>query len=441
MMKKGFAMVLSHYLKAFSYPAEPGYLLLYSLKNSAMALLPEEDYQHLQQGDIPDEYAEMLTELGMLVPDQAQERQEVYRMLDEINRLDSGLNVAIILGLACNFSCLYCYEGTLKKSQKMTDETCEQLLAFLKERYVTRNRQSLTLDFYGGEPLLYMKRIQDIAVPLKQFVEERGGKFQFSLVTNGSLLTREVVKKLLPIGLYGAKVTVDGPPDEHNRLRSFTSGEPSFDIILSNIRDCCDLVEIGFGGNFTEDNYERVPELLDSIADLGLTPEKLGLVQFHPVMQIADQYTNPEFTGGCVSANEPWVVDASLMIREEVLRRGYRTPKLIPTPCMIDIDDAFVISYDGRLYKCVAMIGHSKFAVGDVQKGFIDYRQTYHLDHWLHHKECIDCEYLPLCFGGCRYAELQRSDSMKNVDCMRGFWDGVLEKTVQQDVCFQKNTR
>ncbi len=434
-------MLLSHYLKVFSYPAEPGHLLLYSLKNSAMVLLPEEVYRLLQQGEIPDEYLGTLTELGILVSDLVEERQEVRSMLAEVNRLDPGLNVSIILGLACNFSCVYCYEGSLKANRAMADATVEQLIVFLKERYTAHTKQNLTLDFYGGEPLLYTRRIKDIAGPLKNFVEQQGGKFNFSIVTNGSLLTPETVKELLPFGLYGVKVTVDGPPDEHNRLRPFKSGQPSFDIILANIRDCCDLVKIAFGGNFTKENYERMPELLDSISDLGLSPEKLNDVQFHPVIQTTDQYTNPEFTAGCVSVNELWVADASLMIREDVLRRGYRTPKLIPSPCMIDMNDAFVINFDGRLYKCVALIGHSKYAVGDVWKGFTSYRKTYHLDHWQHHKECLDCEYLPLCFGGCRYAELQRSGSMKNVDCMRGYWDGVLEKIVLQDACFQENTR
>ena len=100
-----------------------------------------------------------------------------------------------------------------------------------------------------------MDLILEIAGPLKAFVEEQGGEFRFSLVTNGSLLTREMVEKLTPAGLYAAKVTVDGPPDEHNRLRPFKSGAPSFDVILDNVRACCDLIRIGFGGNYTRDNF------------------------------------------------------------------------------------------------------------------------------------------------------------------------------------------
>jgi uncharacterized protein len=428
---------LSSYLKIFPWPDDPGYLLLYSTKNAAMALIPAGDGLHLRRGEIPPDSAETLAELGMLVADPEAERAEVFDLLAEINRQDEGLNVSVILGLACNFACQYCYEGDLKHGQAMTPATAAQTVAFLKERYAARDRKRLTLDFYGGEPLLYVDLILAIARPLQAFVEEQGGQFRFSLVTNGSLLTRQVVEQLLPAGLYAAKVTVDGPPAEHNRLRPFKSGAPSFDVILDNVRACCDLVRIGFGGNYTRDNFGRVAELLDIVAERGMGPAHFGPVQFHPVIQSVDQYANPEFTGGCRAADEPWLAEATLAVRDETIRRGYPTPKLIPSPCMVDMDDAFVVNFDGALFKCVAMIAHPEYAVGDVFRGLGDVAAICRREHWREHKECGDCAYLPLCFGGCRYMELQRSGTMARVDCRRALYDRILAGTVQQDARVQ----
>ena len=431
-------MLLSRFLKAFPYPDKPEYLLVYSIKNSAMALVLQKDYKRLQKGEILDEYSETLLELGMLVDNLEHERQEVFETLAEVNRLDSGLNVSVILGMACNFACQYCYEGSLKGSECLDDSTVEQLITFLKGRYISRKKDRLILDFYGGEPLLYSQKIKEIAIPLKEFVEEHGGKFRFSLVTNGSLLTRGIAEELLPAGLYGAKITVDGPPDEHNRLRPFKSGQPSFDAILKNIKGCHELVRIGFGGNYTEENYTKVSDLLDIVEkEWGLTPENFGNVQFHPVMQTMDQFSNREFLGGCCSSNEPWLAGASVSVREEVLRRGYRTPKLNMSPCMVDLEDAFVVNHDGSIYKCVAMIGHEGYEVGNIWKGINNYKEIYNLNHWQQYKECRECEYLPLCFGGCRYMEFQRSGNMLKVDCMRDYWENVLEETVQQDANYR----
>ncbi|MHB8810374.1 MAG: geopeptide radical SAM maturase [Desulfobulbaceae bacterium] len=430
-------MHISSYLKIFPWPDDPEYLLLYSTKNAAMALVEAADGLRLRAGEIPPDSAETLAELGMVVADPEAERAEVFDLLAEINRQDEGLNVSIILGLACNFACQYCYEGDLKADgQAMSATTAAQTVAFLKERYATRQRQKLTLDFYGGEPLLYVERILSIARPLKEFVEARGGEFRFSLVTNGSLLTRATVEQLLPAGLYAAKVTVDGPPEEHNRLRPYKSGAPSFDVILANVRACHDLVRIGFGGNYTRDNFSRVAELLDIVAERGMGPAHFGAVQFHPVIQSADQYANPEFSDGCRTADEPWLADAALFVRAEAIRRGYPTPKLIPSPCMVDLDDAFVVNHDGTPFKCVAMIGHPQYAVGDVRKGLGDVGTICRRDIWRGNEECGECAYLPLCFGGCRYMELQRSGTI-GLDCRRPFYDRILEGTVQQDARVQ----
>ena len=426
-------MHLSRYLKIYPWPDDPEYLLLYSTKNAAMALVPAADGQRLRAGEIPPEHAEMLAELGMLVPDLAQERAEVFDLLAEINHQDEGLNCSIILGLACNFACQYCYEGSLKDGRAMDDATGAQLLAFLKGRYLGRGKKKMTLDFYGGEPLLYVERILAIARPLQAFVEERGGEFRFSLVTNGSLLTREVVAQLKPAGLYAAKVTVDGPPADHNRLRPFKSGAPSFEAIMDNVRACRDLIKIGFGGNYTRDSFPRVGELLDIAIRSGLGPEQLGQVQFHPVIATTDPFAHPEFTGGCLTSEEPWLAEAALAVRAEAVRRGFPSPRMIPSPCMVDLDDALVVNYDGALFKCVAMIGRPEFAVGDVWQGVGDIA-PYRRGHWQQHGECTECAYLPLCFGGCRFFRKLKTGAIDGVDCRRVMLDASLERIVRQDL-------
>ena len=63
-----------------------------------------------------------------------------------------------------------------------------------------------------------------------------------------------------------------------------------------------------------------------------------------------------------------------------------------------------------------------------------DYRDQYHLDHWLKEETCRECTYLPLCFGGCRFMALQRNGHMGDVECMREFYDASLEHLVKQDL-------
>ena len=57
-----------------------------------------------------------------------------------------------------------------------------------------------------------------------------------NIITNGLLLTPEVVDRLLPFGLNGIKITLDGDRDTHNRMRPLRGGQGTFDRIVENIR-------------------------------------------------------------------------------------------------------------------------------------------------------------------------------------------------------------
>ena len=49
--------------------------------------------------------------------------------------------------------------------------------------------------------------------------QERGIPMYVNIITNGLLLTPEVVDRMQPYGLNGIKITLDGDKDTHNRMR------------------------------------------------------------------------------------------------------------------------------------------------------------------------------------------------------------------------------
>lgn len=425
-------MQLSHYIKAFPYPEKPGYILIYSTKKASLALLQEEAFEGVKRGEIPEDHAQHLLKLGIIVEDRGQEKQEMRVFHDEINRLAPGLMVSIILNLECNFDCKYCYEGSLKSNKFMSRETADASIACIKKSFKPGSKK-LLLHFYGGEPLLSPDLIKYFARRLKPFVEEQGAAFEFTLVTNGSLLTPKLAEELTALGLTGAKITVDGPAEIHNHYRPYKNGRASFDAVIKNIKDCCGKTRINISGNYTEDNYSEFPRLLDRFASVGLTPDQLASVEFYPVQKINNEFSTG-YCGGCESMNEPWLVPASTMLREEIMKRGYSMGKMTPATCMMDMDHGFTIHCDGKIYKCPAIIGREDYAVGDAWSGMTYCKDKYHLDNWRKNEECLECEYLPLCFGGCRLATFERDGDMDGVDCRRELLDATLEANLKQDV-------
>lgn len=424
-------MRLSRYIKIYPYAEKPGYSLLYSTRRASVVLLNEGTLKAAQEGTLSPANQETLLRLGFLVPDGHDERQEMLTLFDRANQ-GRAFNAVLVLNLDCNLDCTYCFEGGVKGKRYMTRETADLFIDFVETEHLAEGK-SVDLDFYGGEPLLSVDLIRYVSGILKPLVEKRGGEYTFNLVTNGTLLTGELARELVPLGLRKAKVTIDGPREIHDAFRPFVCGAGSFDAIVRNVKAVCDVIGIQFTGNYTRDNYQEFPRLLDHILAEGITPDKLATVVFAPVTSTMAEYGLPEYREGCDSSAEPWLIEASLFLRKEILKRGFNTQKIRPASCMVEFPDNIIVGFDGTIYKCPAFIGRKEFAVGDLRTGIRDYRDSHKLDLWKN-EECLDCAYLPICFGGCRFLKLLRDGRIDGVDCRKDYLDAALETYILQDI-------
>ena len=94
-------------------------------------------------------------------------------------------NLKIQLGLACNYNCLYCSQRHLPQDVKKID--VDSFFAKL-EQFPIDWTSLKTVEFWGGEPLVYWKIIPTIASKIREF----GFTGWFHLTTNTSLFSEEV---------------------------------------------------------------------------------------------------------------------------------------------------------------------------------------------------------------------------------------------------------
>jgi len=427
---------LSTHCRIYPVEGDPGSKLLFSTKKAATVALPVEMISDIEDNNITQEESESLIDLGIVVTHETDEKKEMLSYINMLNSIDSVLKVIVVMNMDCNLACTYCFEGTRKGKYFMSKATANDLIHYIGDR-LHPDLGELRVVFYGGEPLLSKTMIADISRMLGVLAQDREIKFGFSLVTNGTLLTPKVVEELKPLGLRGAKITIDGPKDNHDVFRPYKKGvASSFDTIVNNIREISTMIGIQLGGNFTQANYSRFPGLLEYLQQVGLGPDRVPAVKFDPVTQEDLNYGPQDFRDGCRSINEPWLVSASIFLRDEILRRGYKTQKIKPSPCIIDLDNTVVVNYDGSLYKCPGLIGREDFCVGSLSTGVRDYKKTHNLDNWKN-DECLCCAYLPLCFGGCRYMNLISKGNMEGIDCRKTYFDATLERFVLQDIAYE----
>jgi uncharacterized protein len=432
-------MHLSPYLKIYPCLDQTGDVILYATRRAAVVRVPEQVLRSIEAGTLPEADRATLFRLGILVADSEKEKEELLNRFSEANRLSKRFHAIVVLNLDCNLACAYCFEEGVRGKHYMSPATADLLVAMLERDHLAQGRE-VSLDFYGGEPLLSSDLIRSISRRLKTYSEGEGLPFSFNLVTNGTLLTRPLVEELRELGLKKAKVTLDGPKEVHDLSRPFAVGwGSSFDAIVRNLAEVKDLVELQLGGNFTRKNYREFPRVLDELLAVGITPEKLQLVEFNQVTGRIGGSAVPDFKSGCDCTDEPWLYEATLYLREEILRRGFTAPKPGPAGCMIELANELVVNIDGALYKCPAFVGREGFSVGDLGRGIVDDGAAYNMDVWKK-PECLECAYLPQCFGGCRFLKYLRDGRIDDVDCWRPLLDATLEECIRQDLALRKGS-
>ena len=425
-------MKLSRYSLIYTNRDDGDSVILFSTKRASAILVDKSILTDIEDDELGEEEQATLTDLGFLIANHEEEKQELLMYIDELNEIDTRLSVIVAMNLDCNLACTYCFEGSRKGKHYMSPEIAGHVIDFI-EKNLTEDKGLINVTFYGGEPLLSAELIISMAERLKRIAESKGIDFGFQVVSNGTLLTPSIVEKLKPLGLKEASITLDGPEAVHNLSRPLRAGGGSFKKIVENIKAVCGMIDINIGGNFTEANYREFPTLLDYLLNEGITPDRIASIKFDPVFGETSEYSPPGMTGACCSPNEPWMFEAGIMLREEVMKRGFKTGGIQPVVCAIDLNNRHIINYDGNIFKCTGFFDRKDFVTGNVKSGVIDNGSMYNLDNWKI-EECLSCKYLPLCFGGCRYMKYVRDGNLSGVDCKRPYYEACLEALVKQDL-------
>ncbi|MCX7770908.1 MAG: geopeptide radical SAM maturase [Proteobacteria bacterium] len=423
--------MLSKFLKVVSVNGSSK-VCLFSTRYGSSVIVDRDFFQKIENDSISEEERKVLSSLGIIVNDQKRELEEVINLVERINKTRKILSLLIVLNLDCNLACKYCIEGTQKGSKYINHNTIEQIVSFIAEEI--KRGKNISIDFYGGEPLLSYKSIILLMNKVNNLVREHKVSVIYNIVTNGTLLTEERAKALKNLGLSSAKITIDGDEENHNKFRPYKNGLPSFNNILENLKRVSNIIKMQLGGNYTKDNFRDFPKLLDRLLKEGLTPDKLTFVKFDPVSSVNECFSNPEFNSGCLSINEPWVIEASVYLREEILKRGFNTVPVLPSICVVDVRDELTINYNGDVYKCPAFLGMEEFRIGNVFTE-IDYNKMASLPYG-QNKECRECVYLPMCFGGCRYLSYLKTGRLE-IDCKKEYLDKTLDDFIIQDIKYR----
>ena len=396
---------------------------------------------------------DLLRENGFLVDSRDADRRNLDSYLSDVKSDTSELNVTVLTTLQCNFACDYCFQGDHgdynERADRMSLQTAARVAAWI-ERELDRVRpEKFVLTFFGGEPLLNLPVMYDLAERAARATAERGVTLYTNIITNGLLLTPDVVDRMLPFGLNGIKITLDGDRDTHNRMRPLRGGQGTFDRIVENVRAVAGRVRIAIGGNFDESSVDSYPALLEYLKQQDFA-DKLSKVFFKPIVRteavsgkgiipLTPIAAKDALNGTCMTSlgsgagkacDSCNVLDDKLaMLRAETRRLGFATHDGVHNgPCHVHKAHAHTIGPDGSLYACPGFTGQLAMSTGHIDDRRDTWRETarerfLRLSPW---KECGDCAYIPVCAGGCVAASYSQLGDMNVPTCHKRSFDSAL---------------
>jgi uncharacterized protein len=298
----------------------------------------------------------------------------------------------------------------------MSNSTSDRIIKYLTKILKEDKYSSLLIDWFGGEPLLYFYEIiKPISIEINKLINGSNFVFNQMITTNGFLITEKMVKDFNQLNINTFQITLDGNKKRHNKIRN-NSGTESFDRIIHNV---CMIINLNKKANIIlRINYDNktlndVESVFDNFSSIDKTRLK---IDFQSVWQVEP------------TAN---TIEKLKDMMEKLRIEGFEVliPKYNPNKfytCYADRKSYVVINNDGNVYKCTARDYSTEHEIGKLNSdGHITYNakeKDYYKNSIFEREDCVKCELLPICMGGCiqnRYEEAMEGKDTFSKYCIK----------------------
>lgn len=440
-------MKLSRYIISLpDYPQKGSYLYHHTRTQAKIVINQElkdlldnlkKGYEGYKENPEEKKYLEALRPSGFVLDDEVDESRQLDHWLNQIRYNAETLDSLILVTYECNFACTYCIqEGIKGRKLRMDDEMAKKTAVWLLHKAAHLRVEELSPTFYGGEPLLNLDAIETISRMMLDYAEAKNKIYKFKMISNGSLLSDKVLDRLVPLGFDGIKITLDGPKEIHDKKRPYVGDKGSFDKLLKNIENAIDRVPVKISFNFDKENYVHFPALLDVLEERGLK-EKIVEIEVNPITgNYEARNVTYQVQQGCLSLTQKGITEIMVLLKRQVQERGFKTrPAMGVNICEVLQNEGYVIVDPlGAIYRCPALVGRREFQVGTIDNPNFNslYTKMMTMDMWKD-EDCYECQFAPMCAGGCRYLTYIRTDNFFKADCEKPFFQKGSSEFIKLD--------
>ncbi len=326
--------------------------------------------------------------------------------------------IVLNVNTGCNLACGYCYKEDLAipaKGKRMGMEVAARSVDLLLSQ--AQSRSAVGIVFFGGEPLTNMPLIRQVVDYAEARGRELGKTVDFSLTTNATLLTEELIG-YFDAHHFGLSISMDGPRVVHDRNRRTVGGRGTYEVVARKARMLLARyrskpigarVTLTAGTTEVEAIHEHLRDGL-GFHEVGYAPvtatEKAG----HALSEaeLAEVYAGFERLGGryltaaMAGGNNGFSNMHQLMTD---LHEGRR--KALPCGAGVGL---LAVDHQGGLNLCHRFTGSELPTFGDTEHGIATERLGAFLDRAADRSgtHCETCHIRNLCAGGCYHESYVR---------------------------------
>lgn len=300
----------------------------------------------------------------------------------------------------CNLGCRHC-GSSCTGTPRQVSLTKHDMFAFWDHVALNFSPKEVMLCITGGEPLLRPDLFE-----IMEYAKRKG--FAWGMTTNGTLINRDIIRKMKDTNMRTISVSVDGMKDTHNWLRD----SDCFERVIDNVRLLAD------SGYFNHVQITTVlhKRNLHQLEEMYHFFEKLGIDSW--------RITNIEPIGRANELNDIFLSSEDLIDLFEFIRNHRREHSTLPVTygCShyltaeyeMDVRDYFFqcgsgtmvasILSNGDIYSCLDIERRPELVQGNIKTDcfaevwyhkFHEFRS----DRYLMNEECSKCPEAQFCRG------------------------------------------
>ncbi len=341
---------------------------------------------------------------------------------DKTNPLKKSNKIGTLkiqLGLSCNYSCDYCSQKFVERPPETSKKDIE---AFMQKLEVLEFDESkgLKIEFWGGEPLVYWKTLKPLAEALVDKFSHWKKRPVLSVITNGSLLTREICSWLYYMG-FAVGISHDGPnqsvrgpdpfvdPEKKKILMEFykimrQQNRISFNVMMNGRNTSRQAVHDWFVA-FTGDPTVPIGEgtIVDAYDEDGLN---------NSLATLEDHFAYRRQSFGDIYGSQGRINFVNIIHKIDTFTKdilNHTESRFVGQKCGMDDEHTIAVDLKGNIVTCqnVSVMETSKNGESHLGGNLEDYSnvELKSVTHWMNRSKCASCPVLHLCRGSCMYLD------------------------------------